>query len=179
MVIVKRLTKVHVFFTIVSFLYFTLGCTRVNPSDSTTGVDTRINPTAIYIVPVTSEPDPLSGARWKLVAFESEESTTSIPEQSLFYVEFQKGELSLHGGCNSVGGHYVLQNDNITITFTERTEMDCSHLGPNVNEIEEVFSIAMLTFDSYTLEGEQLRIRYIDGELLLRRVQDLLFGINT
>jgi len=168
----KRLTKVPVIFTMVSFLYFELGCTRVNHLDSTIEVETRITPTATYIVPVPSEPEPLSGTRWKLVAFESEESTPSIPEQPQFFVEFQKGELSLKGGCNSIGGHYVLQNDNITITFAERTEVDCSHLGPTVNEIEEMFSSAMLTFDSYTIENEQLRIRYIDGELLLRRVPD-------
>ena len=67
----------------------------------------------------------------------------------------------------------MLENEHITMTFVQRTEVDCSYLGPNVNEIEIAFSTAMATFDSYSLEDdEQLRIRYIDGELLLRRVAD-------
>lgn len=168
----KCLTKVPVISMFVIVLNFAMGCSMINPHDSTVKVETRVAPTATYIVPVTSEPDPLSGTRWKLVAFDSEESIPSIPEQPVFVVEFQKGELSLHGGCNSVGGHYVLHNNNITITFAERTEVDCSHLGPKVNQVEEVFSAAMLTFDSYTLEDGQLRIRYIDGELLLHRLYD-------
>lgn len=168
----KRLIKATVIFSIAGFLYFALGCTSINPPDSTVQVEVRLTPTATYIVPGTSEPDPLSGTRWRLLALGSEESTPSLPEQPHFIVEFQEGELSLHGGCNSVVGHYVLQNGKITITFAERTEVDCSHLGPNVNEIEEVFSIAMLTFESYTLTDEQLRIRYMDGELLLHRVPE-------
>jgi heat shock protein HslJ len=168
----KHLTKVPGILTIAGFLYFALGCTSVNPPDSTVLVESRMTPTATYIVPGTSEPDPLSGTCWRLVALGNEESTPSIPTQPQFFVEFLKGELSLHGGCNSVVGHYILQNDKFTITLVERTEVDCSHLGPNVNEIEEVFSTAMLTFESYTLEGEQLRIRYIDGELELLQVAD-------
>ena len=119
------------------------------------------------------QPDPLDGTRWELIAFESKESNPHIPEQPLFFVQFQAGELSLQGGCNSIGGHYVLENGHITMTFVIRTEMDCSYLGPEVNDVEEAFSTAMITFDSYTLEEDkQLRIRYYDGELLFRRVAD-------
>jgi heat shock protein HslJ len=114
----------------------------------------------------------LDGTDWELVAFESEEKALSMPKQPRFFVEFQKGELSLQGGCNSIGGHYVLESNSITTTFAKRTEVDCSSLGPNINEIEEAFFTAMLTFESYRIEDEQLRIRYIDGELLFRRVSD-------
>ena len=132
-----------------------------------------MTPTHTYIVPVTSEPDPFDGTRWELVAFDGVENAPNIPEEPQFFVEFRKGEVSLQGGCNSVGGHYVLENEHITMTFVQRTEVDCSYLGPNVNEIEMAFSTAMATFDSYSLEDdEQLRIRYIDGELLLSRVAD-------
>lgn len=95
-----------------------------------------------------------------------------MPEQPRFFVEFQKGELSLRGGCNSIGDHYVLESSAITITFAKATQMDCSFLGPNINEVEEAFSNAMLTFESYRIEDEQLRIRYVDGELVFRRVPD-------
>jgi heat shock protein HslJ len=162
-----------VLFSIVRIISCALGCTRINPSDSTLEDDTETTPAPTYIVPVTSQPDPLDRTRWKLVAFESEEKTPSIPEQPQFFVEFRNGEVSLQGGCNSIGGHYVLENEHITITFAKRTEMDCSYLGSNVNEIEMAFSTALPKFDSYSLEvDEKLRIHYMDGELLLRRARD-------
>jgi len=182
MMMMKHLTIVRVFFAVVSFLYFALGCTRVNLPDSaldgsieTTLAPTptpALPPTSTYVVPVTSYPDPLDGTQWELLAFESKESSPSIPDQPLFLVRFQGGSLGLQGGCNSIGGHYVLENGRITITFSKKTEVDCSYLGPDINDVEEAFFAAMQTFDSYTLEGEQLRIRYIDGELLFRHVSD-------
>ncbi len=168
----KRFTTVRVFFIAVSLLNLALGCTRPNLPESTLESNTRMTSTPTYIVAVTSDPDPLNGTDWELVAFESEEKALSIPKQPQFFVEFQKGELNLRGGCNSIGGHYVLEGSSITITFAKGTDMDCSHLGPDVNDVERTFVAAMQTFDSYTLEGEQLRISYIDGELLFRRVSD-------
>ncbi len=172
----KRHTTIQVFVSTVSLLYFALGCTRVNSPENTSSTTSEINtwttPTPTYIVPVTSEPDPLYGTRWKLVAFESEKITPDIPERPQFFVRFHNGQLNFQGGCNSIGGHYVLQNDHITITFAERTEVDCSRLGSNVNDIEMLFSDAMLTFDTYVLDKDELRIHYIDGEILLHRVSE-------
>ncbi|OQA19251.1 MAG: META domain protein [Chloroflexi bacterium ADurb.Bin360] len=146
------------------FLCLTVGCT--------TGGGTGATPTHTYIVPVTSEPDPLNGTRWELVAFESEARTPSIPEQPRLFIAFNIGELSLQGGCNVVSGHYRIENNRITITFVEATQVDCSDSMPGINEIEDAFSNAMPTFESYMIEGDQLRIRYADGELLFRRVSD-------
>jgi hypothetical protein len=41
---------------------------------------------------------------------------------------------------------------------------------PGINEIEDAFSNTMPTFESYTIEGDRLRVRYADGKLLFRRV---------
>ena len=167
----KRLTKVQGLFSVVTILLFALGCTRINPPVSTLEDDTETTPTPTYIVPVTSEPDPLDRTRWELIAFDGVENAPIIPEEPQFFVQFRKGELSLLGGCNSVYGHYVLENNRITISFAERTEMVCSN--SSVNEIEEAFFTAMGTFNSYTLEGDEiLRVHYIDGALFLRRAVD-------
>ena len=93
----------------------------------------------------------------------------SIPGQPRLFVEFKKGELSLRGGCNDVSGHYRIESSRIIITFVKATQVDCSDSIPGINEIEDAFSNAMLTFESYTIAGDQLRIRYADGELLFRR----------
>lgn len=146
------------------FLCLTVGCTTEGGTGTT--------PTHAYIAPVTSKPDPLDGTRWELMAFESEASTPAIPEQPRLFITFNGGELSLQGGCNTVSGHYQVENNRITITFVEATQVDCSDSIPGINEIEDAFSNAMPTFESYTIEGDQLRIRFADGELLFRRVSE-------
>jgi|GEM_PF-6850109 len=146
------------------FLCLIVGCTTEGGTGTT--------PTPTYIVPVTSELDPLDGTRWELVAFESEARTPSIPEQPGLFIAFNRGELGLQGGCNAVSGHYQIENNRITITFVEATLVDCSDSMPGINEIEDALSNAMPTFESYTIEGDLLRIRYADGELLFRRVSD-------
>lgn len=154
----------QLFAVVAGFLCLTMGCT----TEGSTGM----TPTHTYIVPVTGEPDPLDGTRWELVAFESEARVPSFPEQPRLFIVFNRGELSLQGGCNAVSGHYRVENNRITITFVEATLVDCSDSMLGINEVEDAFSKAMPTFESYTIEGDQLRIRYADGELLARRVSE-------
>ena len=151
----------HLFVAVAGFLLLTVGCTTEGGAGMT--------PTHTYIVPVTSEPDPLDGTRWELIAFESESSTPAIPEQPRLFIAFNRGELGLQGGCNTISGHYQIENNRITITFVEATQVDCSNSMPGINEIENALSNAIPTFESYTLESDQLRILYADGELIFRR----------
>jgi heat shock protein HslJ len=154
----------QLFAVVAGFLCLTVGCT--------TEGGTGITQTHTYIVPVTSEPDPLDGTLWELVAFESKARTKSIPEQPLQFITFNRGEISLQGGCNAVSGHYRIENNRISITFVEATQVDCSDSMPGINEIEDAFSNAMPTFESYTIKDDQLRIRLADGELFFRRVSE-------
>jgi hypothetical protein len=159
---VKRFISVgfQLFVVAASFLCLTVGCM----TESGTGM----TPTATYIVPVTSEPDPLDGLRWELVEFGG---GPCVPEQPKLFVKFEEGALRLQGGCNRISGHYLIENDHITITFVKRTEVDY----PDLEKIEEVvyaFSNAMPAFESYAIEDDWLRIRYADGELLFRRVSE-------
>ena len=128
-----------------------------------------ISATPIYIVSETSEPDPLDGTRWELVAFENEAKIPSVPEQPRLFITFNGGELNLQGGCNAVSGHYRIDDDRITITFVTATAVDCSDSMPGIGEVEYGLSNAMPTFESYMIVGDQLRIRYADGELMFRR----------
>jgi len=167
----------RVFLVIVGILYFSMGCASISRSDSKlndniekTLVPTQaLTSTSTFVVPVTSYPDPLNGTQWELLSFENKESSLKIPENLMFLVWFDDGNLSFRGGCNSIGGHYILENERITMIFAERTEIDCSYLGPNVNEIEEAFSNSMLTFNMFKIEGEQLCIYYKDGEIIFRK----------
>ena len=162
---------------IVGILYFSTGCASISRSDSkvhdniekTLTPTLALTPTFTFVVPVTSYPDPLTGTQWKLISFVNKESALKIPENLIFLVQFDDGGLSFRGGCNSIGGHYVLENERITMTFAMRTEVDCSHLGPNVNEIDAAFSNSMPTFKMFTIEGEQLSIHYENGEIIFQK----------
>jgi len=164
------LVSLRLFVAAISLLCLTASCMATNPPEGTR--ESSAGRTPLVITPVISEPDPLDGTRWELMAFESEERTPRIPEQPRLFVEFKKGGLSFRGGCNYVGGHYLLENDRIMITFSEQTLVDCSDSKPGINEVETAIFTAMQTFESYTIADDQLRIRYIDGELLFRRVSD-------
>lgn len=147
------------------------GCVKVTvPSGHLEGDGGPLTPT--YVVPSASSSDPLDGTRWELLAFENAGNLFHLPGQPRFFVQFEKGELFLYGGCNSISGHYIIKDKHITITFVKQTEMDCSYLGPMVNEVEEMFTSAMPTFDTYSIEDGKLRIQYNGGVLLLHRVTD-------
>ncbi|MBN1449522.1 MAG: META domain-containing protein [Anaerolineales bacterium] len=180
----KRFTVIQEFVVLVSFLSL-FGCTNVSaPDDSladtveATLMPTLVltphpilTPTSTFIVPATSYPDPLDGSSWELLAFDGDENAPGISEPSPFTVHFKGGVVYLDAGCNSVSGHYILENERITITFAFRTEVACT--PPIINTVEIAFADAMATFDSYTIEEDGiLRIRYADGELLLRQTND-------
>ena len=148
-------------------LYLTTGCQASRPRNDAHAVDAVTTPT--FLAPATSQPDPLDGTRWELMALESGGKALSIPEAPRLFVVFTKGFLSLQGGCNKVGGYYRVKNDRITITFAKATLVDCSEQMPGINEVERAFANAMPTFKSYTVDGNWLRIYCADGEILLRR----------
>lgn len=160
-------------------LFLIAGCTPTASTISTTsttppedtGADYLLTATAV--VPVTSEPDPLTGTRWELVAFESREIVPTISDQPRPFIEFNQGLLALRNTCNGPGGHYLLENEQITITFAEMTAMDCSdELGSDIMEVESAFFATLPTFESFAIEGDQLRISYEDGEILFRRLSE-------
>lgn len=128
-----------------------------------------MNPTHTSIASVTGGPDPLDGTRWELVAIESEATALHIPEQPGLFIAFSGGELSLQGGCNDVGGHYQIDGNRITVSFVVATQVDCSDSMPGINATEVGLSNAMPTFESFVIEGDQLRINYAEGKVLFRR----------
>ena len=132
----------------------TAGCTSAEP---------------VVITPVKSDPDPLDGTRWALIAFEGDQSAPIIPDDVHPVINFDAGVLDFDAGCNSVSGHYLIENNRITMTFMEQTLVSCQD-KPEVMEIEERFVAAMETFQTYVIEDDRLRIRYSAGQLLFFRI---------
>lgn len=127
----------------------------------------------VVIAPVASQPDPLDGTRWEVVAIEDRDSVVSIPAEQQLVIEFDKGTLRIVTGCNDPGGHYVVEDNKITITFFRATTMDCTDsISTEVMAIESVLSAVIPTFESYTIAGDELHIFYAAGELQFRRIDD-------
>lgn len=128
-------------------------------------------PTRVVVTPVISEPDPLNNTRWEMVAFSDQEKTLAIPKDTQPTIQFNDGALLFFIGCNDLNGYYELDNQRITITLSESTAMDCTdRLGAETMAIEERFYNVMQTFESYSVEGNELRIYHADGELLFHRI---------
>ena len=132
----------------------TAGCTSAEP---------------VVITPVKSDPDPLDGTRWALIAFEGDQIAPIIPDDVHPVINFDAGVLDFDAGCNSVSGHYLVENNRITMTFMEQTLVSCQD-KPEVMEIEESFVGAMETFRTYMIADDRLRIRYAGGVLLFIRI---------
>jgi heat shock protein HslJ len=156
-----------------------IACASPSPVPDRPSPEIQTTDPPLVIAPVTSQPDPLDGTRWLLVAFGSQQQAPAIPEEPSPLVEFETGIVSLDAGCNEVYGYYVLEKDQITVTFIEGTQVDCSDHLPGVNEVEQAFLEAMPTFGSYALEDDWLRIHYAGGELLLSHLDAMSAGTSV
>jgi heat shock protein HslJ len=154
-------------FVAVSFLVLGTACN----STGTAGENGSSSTEPMVIAPVTSDPDPLTGTSWELVDFEDQNSLVDIPVEPTPFIKFEKGTLNLITGCNDPGGHYLLEDNQITISFTRVTTMDCTDtLGSDVMTMESAFSSALSSFETYAIDADKLYIFYADGELLFHRI---------
>jgi len=160
------------------FLLFTAvftGCTAGSESAETTAANgTR---TITPGIPVTSEPNPLAGTRWELIALESQGEPLTIPDEPQVTLRFRDGSVVLRTGCNDPGGHYLLHENNIEIIFSRITGQSCEgeeYGGPPISAIETAFRTALSapTIWLYELEDDTLHIQYLGGEMELRRLPD-------
>lgn len=118
------------------------------------------------------EPTPdaaLVGTAWQLHTFlsgETADSTASslIGDSTITLMFNEDGTLGGNGGCNSYGGDYQVDGENLTIGELERTVMDCEPEG--VDEQETMYLNALGTAERYSIEGEQLTIYYPGGGLV-------------
>jgi hypothetical protein len=74
----------------------------------------------LVVKPEKSDPDPLDGTLWELVAFVDERKQPNLPDQVQAVVEFNEGLLSFEAGCNNIGGYYMLDGEQITMTLRNK-----------------------------------------------------------
>jgi heat shock protein HslJ len=114
-------------------------------------------------------PAQLEGTTWELVSFVTEGAASSALAGSTVTVEFAGGQLSGSGGCNSYGGGYTLDGDDITVSEIVMTEMAC--MDEAVMAQEQAFLNNLRAATSVAVEGNELRIQHPGGALVFRAAQ--------
>jgi heat shock protein HslJ len=104
--------------------------------------------------------DPLNGTTWELYSMGQ---YSPIPG-SRITLQFEDGQVSGNGGCNSYGGEYQVNGDKIEIGMLMSTLMAC--VDPAMMEQETIFMGVLGNAQSFDIVDGQLQISGSDGETL-------------
>lgn len=95
----------------------------------------------------------IAGRHWKLVEINGQPVGATTRE---VYLEFDNGQVSGSGGCNSIMSTYQIDQTSSRITFgaVATTRMAC----PSGMEVEQQLSAALEQADNYSLSGNVLTL---------------------
>jgi heat shock protein HslJ len=110
-------------------------------------------------------PTGLENTNWNLVSFGGPGAEQPIIEGSAITLMLAGGQAGGSGGCNSYGGTYQVDGNNISFEEVVRTERACLEEG--VTEQEQRYFEALESASTYQVEGNQLHITYDGGNGLL------------
>jgi heat shock protein HslJ len=80
---------------------------------------------AIILSACASRPDSLTG-KWKLISYGPTESmTAAVPDADASLSFAEDGTVSADSGCNSLGGKYTPEDDQVTFSDVAATLMAC------------------------------------------------------
>ena len=90
----------------------------------------------------------LEGPTWKLVSFGL--TRMAVPKKAT--IRFKNGTYSGHGGCNGVGGSYVVKGESLLLSAGFSTMMACDALNLEHRYMEALSSVASYRVGERTLE---------------------------
>jgi heat shock protein HslJ len=107
----------------------------------------------------------LEGVNWRLDSYLSREGETAcvLPDTQVNAL-FESGRVSGNAGCNSYGGQYMVDGNNLTISDVASTLMFC---GENVSDQESSYLANLQSAKSYNISGNLLRIANFNGTVVL------------
>ena len=106
--------------------------------------------------------------------YKRQEQPSAIPADTTPVIEFSKDTLVFTAGCNNVAAGYFVQGEEIAVQPNVRLFVNCpGELGEAAMLLENTFDAALSSFDTFTLQGEELTIRYATGEMFLRRLSNV------
>ena len=112
----------------------------------------------------------LTNSQWKLVSYGKSGAETPVVEGSSITLDFEaEGQVGGSGGCNSYGGKYETQDNNLTIRDIVSTLMACA--DEQVTQQEQRYFDALKTATRFEITEDKLTIWYGDGQNRLNFVQ--------
>lgn len=96
----------------------------------------------------------LEGVIWKLKTFDLKPRPEQVPENVTISLQFDAGKLSGNGGCNRMGGTYVLEGNTLRTSQLFSTKMFCE----NTMKQESMFLQMLEKSQSYSLKDKALEI---------------------
>lgn len=103
----------------------------------------------------------LENTQWNLVSLGAPGAQQPLIEGSTITLMLAGGQAGGSGGCNSYGGTYQVEGNNISFGEITRTLRACA--DDRVTEQEDRYLQALETAGEYQIEGDQLQITY-DGD---------------
>ena len=118
--------------------------------------------------------DPLDGTRWQLVAMTGLDDTLALlSDDVLLTLSFQEGGFRFDTGCNNPGGNYVVRGSQLEVSAVRTTTMLCSQkMDDPAAKVESALATIASTLESYSILGDELRLGYPGGELVLKRLSE-------
>lgn len=107
----------------------------------------------------------LENTAWNLVAFGAPGAETPVVEGAMITLLLAAGQAGGFGSCNSYGGTYQVDGNNISFGEITSTLVACAN--DDLTQQEQRYFEALEAASSYELDGDQLRLLDANGEGLL------------
>jgi heat shock protein HslJ len=131
-------------------------------------VRTDENASAIRLATPLGTPGAVTGIEntaWNLIAFGEPGAEPPVVDGAMITLLLAAGQAGGFGGCNSYGGTYQLDGNNISFGEITSTLVACAN--DDLTEQEQSFFTALQSVRTYELEDNQLRLLDESGEVLL------------
>jgi heat shock protein HslJ len=123
----------------------------------------------IRVASPTGFPTGLENTQWSLVSFGAPGADQPLVEGSAITLMLAGGKVGGSGGCNSYGGTYQVDGNNITFGEIIHTERACA--DQTMTEQEQRYFQALQSAREYQVNGDQLEITYDNGVMTFEPAQ--------
>ncbi|HEU5011749.1 MAG TPA: META domain-containing protein [Roseiflexaceae bacterium] len=110
----------------------------------------------------------LVGTEWRLVAYGPEDNPQQPLDSTTITLKFIDTQVSGSLGCNSFGGDYTVNGQQITFSNMVQTLMACPE--PIMQQEDQIVA-ALRSVTTWAREGDTLRLGYDDGFLRFTRME--------
>jgi heat shock protein HslJ len=130
------------------------------PTLTLTGSDLSLTSGQVTIIlqdRAVAEPDqPLAGITWSLTSIIAGDAVESVPEGIVATLLFGDGTVDVNAGCNSGGGPYTVEGDQIRFNEITMTAMACGGAADHVEAA--VTDLLAAPSTTYSIESNTLTI---------------------